>query len=258
MKLEIDTDAKTVWVRESGESREMPIYSREAFELLSSLWLKLSWNQKYSYTFSWLGRPIIQHPEDMIRLQEVIFSLKPSVIIETGVAHGGSLIYYASLFHAMERPGRVVGIDIEIRPHNKAEILSHAMSRYISLIEGSSTSPETLATVQREIRTAPPGPVLVLLDSDHSYDHVMKELELYAPLVSVGSYVVSTDGIMREVFDTPRGNPHWVTDNPANAAEDFAATNKNFVIEMPQWTFNESDLDKAITTWPSAWLRRIA
>src|SRR5688500_15604797 len=116
MKIEIDTKANTV---RSGDGAEpFSLYSKEAFELLSALWVKVGWNQKYTYTFSWLGRPIIQLPEDMIRLQEVIYRIRPTVIIETGVAHGGSLIFYASICKAIGR-GRVVGVDIEIRPHNK-------------------------------------------------------------------------------------------------------------------------------------------
>src|SRR6187397_1293200 len=121
MKLLIDTTSKSLSV---DDGRALDLYGKEAFELISDLWLKTSWNQKYSYTFTWMGRPIIQHPEDLIRLQEAIFTLRPDVIIETGVAHGGSLIFYASLFKAMGH-GRVVGIDIEIRPHNRAAVEAH-------------------------------------------------------------------------------------------------------------------------------------
>ena len=103
----------------TADGRRLDLYGKEAFELISDLWLKTSWNQKYSYTFTWLGRPIIQHPEDLVRLQEAIFTLCPDVIIETGVAHGGSLIFYASLFKAMGSTARVIGIDIEIRPQNR-------------------------------------------------------------------------------------------------------------------------------------------
>src|SRR2546423_15245584 len=130
MKLTIDTEARTLIAEADGQNREMPLYSDEAFELISDQWLKVGWNQKYPYTFSWLGRPIVQLPEDMIRAQEVIYRVRPSVIIETGVAHGGSLIYYASLCKVMGR-GRVIGIDIEIRPHNRRAIESHEMSQLI-------------------------------------------------------------------------------------------------------------------------------
>src|SRR3954470_859775 len=138
MKLEIDTDANALTVREDGKTRRLPLYSKEGFELLSDLWVKVGWNELYGYTFSWFGRPVIQLPEDMIRVQEAIWQLKPDLIIETGVAHGGSLIFYASLFQAIGK-GRAVGIDIEIRPHNRSAIEAHPLSRCISLIEGSST-----------------------------------------------------------------------------------------------------------------------
>src|SRR6266436_5752749 len=145
MHIAIDTDRATVRIHDHAVEQALQLYSKEAFELLSKLWMKLSWQQKYSYTFTWLGRPIIQHPEDLVRLQEVIFTLRPDVIIETGVAHGGSLIFYASLFKAMGIRGRVVGIDIEIRPHNRAAIEAHELAEYISLLEGDSASSEVVA-----------------------------------------------------------------------------------------------------------------
>jgi cephalosporin hydroxylase len=142
MRIVIDTAEKTFI---AADGQRLDLYGKEAFELISDLWLKTSWNQKYSYTFTWLGRPIIQHPEDLVRLQEVIFTLRPDVIIETGVAHGGSLIFYASLFKAMGREGRVIGIDIEIRWQNRKAIESHELAYYISLIEGDSANPEVVA-----------------------------------------------------------------------------------------------------------------
>src|SRR5689334_18801393 len=117
MKLLIDTAKKSLTVEEDGSRRDLPLYSRESFDLISREWLRVGWNQKYTYTFSWLGRPIIQLPEDLIRIQEVIYRVRPDVIIETGVAHGGALIFYASLCKAIGC-GRVIGVDIEVRPHN--------------------------------------------------------------------------------------------------------------------------------------------
>ena len=136
MKLIIDPEARKLVHETSSETHIFDLYSREAFELISMQWVRVGWNQKYPYTFSWMGRPIIQLPEDMIRIQEVIYRVKPDVIIETGVAHGGSLIYYASLCKAMEN-GRVIGIDIEIRPRNRKAIEYHELSSYLRLIEGS-------------------------------------------------------------------------------------------------------------------------
>jgi cephalosporin hydroxylase len=253
MRIVIDTETKTL---ATGDGRTIDLYGREAFELISNLWLKTSWNQKYSYTFTWMGRPIIQHPEDLVRLQEVIYFSKPDVIIETGVAHGGSLIFYASLLKGMGKPGRVIGIDIEIRPHNRKAIENHELSDYITLIEGDSAAPDIIERAGETIR--PNDTVLVLLDSNHSYAHVMKELEAYHQFVTPGSYLVATDGIMQLVHDVPGGRPEWLTDNPKRAAEDFVHMHPQFAIEEPTWAFNESPLHKPITAWPSAWLKRIA
>jgi cephalosporin hydroxylase len=255
MKLEIDTEANGLTIVENGKRRSIPLYSTEGFELLSDLWVKVGWNERYGYTFSWFGRPVIQLPEDMVRVQEAIWQLKPDLVIETGVAHGGSLIFYASLFQAIGR-GRVVGIDIEIRPHNRAAIEEHPLSARIALIEGSSTDAKTVAATKAHIK---PGEiVLVILDSNHLYDHVMAELEAYASMVTPGSYIVATDGIMSELADTPRGDKGWVLDNPTRAARDFAARHPDFRLEQPAWLFNESELKRTPTWWPGAWLRRVA
>ena len=253
MKITIDTEAKIVALE--GE-KTLPLYERAAFELLSELWLRLSWVQKYSYTFTWMGRPIIQHPEDLVRLQEVIYFLKPDVIIETGVAHGGSLTLSASLMKAMGHGRVVVGVDIEIRPHNRKAIETHALFPMIRLIEGDSTAPKIVAQAASHIR--PGDTVLVILDSNHSREHVRKELEAYHALVTPGSYIVATDGIMQDLSDAPRGDPSWKTDNPAQAARDFAAAHREFALESPPWRFNESSLSRNITGWPDAWLRRKA
>jgi len=252
MKITIDTEKKVLAVDE-GE-RSYPLYSREAFELISDVWVKVGWDQKYSYSFTWLGRPIIQLPEDMIRMQEVIFSVQPDVIVETGVAHGGSLIYSASLCKALGK-GRVIGIDIEIRPQNRNGIEEHLLASYITLLEGSSTSPEILEQVRAAIK--PGENVLVILDSCHTKAHVTAELEAYHKLVTPGSYIVATDGVMRDFADLRGGHPDWVWDNPANAAEEFAASHPEFVLEQPKWRFNESQLARNITYWPSAYLRRV-
>ncbi len=254
MKLILDTEAKTLTMDCAGQTKVLDLYSKAAFEAVSREWVRVGWNQKYQYTFSWMGRPIIQLPEDMIRIQEAIFQIKPDVIIETGVAHGGSLIFYSSLCKAMEK-GRVIGIDIEIRPHNRAAIEAHPLSDRIRLIEGSSTAPEIVAQVKSMVK--PEETILVILDSNHTYSHVLDELETYADLVTPGSYIVATDGIMYDLADVPRGHPEWVTDNPTQAARDFASKHPEFVIEQPSWPFNESELNQNITHWPEAWLKRI-
>ncbi len=253
MKIIIDTDKNTLTEEDAGMTRVLGLYSREAFASISRQWVRVGWNQKYQYTFSWMGRPVIQLPEDMIRIQEVISRLQPDVIIETGVAHGGSLIFYASLCKALDK-GRIVGIDIEIRPHNRAAIEAHPLAGYITLIERSSTALETVREVAGLVK--PGERVLVILDSDHSKNHVLGELDAYAGLVTPGSYIVATDGIMYDLADVPRGKPDWKTDNPSEAARIFAASHPEFVLEQPPWLFNESRLESNITHWPGAWLRR--
>lgn len=254
MKLTIDTEARTLVVNENGQERSLRLYSDESFELISHQWLKVGWNQKYPYTFTWLGRPIIQIPEDILRIQEVVYRVKPDVIIETGVAHGGSLILYASLFKAMGNGGRVVGIDIEIRPNNRKAIESHELASLITLIEGSSIAPETVGKAKALVK--PGQKVMVILDSNHTKGHVADELAAYYDLITPGSYIVATDGSMRYFCDMPSGKPAWRDDNPAAAAEEFARKHPEFTLEQPAWGFNESGLSKNITHWPSAYLRR--
>jgi len=254
MKLLIDTDNKTLNISDQGRDRHLPLYSKEAGELISDVWLKVAWNEKYPYTFSWLGRPIIQLPEDMIRIQEVIYHIKPDVILETGIAHGGSLIYSASLCKIMGK-GRVIGVDIEIRPHNRKAIEAHELFSYITLIEGSSTAGDIVAQVKSLIQ--PGETVLVILDSNHTKQHVLDELDAYHDVVTPGSYIVATDGSMKDLHDVPRGQPEWAWDNPTAAAEEFAGKHPEFVIEQPDWVFNESALDRNISHWPGAWLRRV-
>jgi cephalosporin hydroxylase len=253
MKLLIDTDSRTL-VCEEGEGKQvLDLYSKQAFELISKQWLRVGWNEKYPYTFSWMGRPIIQLPEDLIRIQEVIYLVKPDVIIETGVAHGGSLIYYASLCKVMGK-GRVIGIDVEIRLHNRTAIEAHDLFPYITLIEGSSTNQAIVNRVRSLVKSREA--VLVILDSNHTKQHVLDELNAYHNLVTSESYIVATDGSMKDLYDVPRGKPEWKWNNPESAAAEFLGTHPEFVLEQPAWPFNESELSENITHWPGAWLRR--
>jgi cephalosporin hydroxylase len=253
MKLTIDTDRNLLIEENNGEIIEMPLYTDNSFEKVSQQWLKIGWNQKYSYTFSWLGRPIIQLPEDMLRIQEVIYAQQPDVIIETGVAHGGSLLYYASLCEMISK-GKVIGVDIEIREKNRLAIESSPLSKRIQLIEADSISTTTLAQVKQSIQKN--DKVLVLLDSCHTRAHVLEELNLYSPLVTSGSYIVVTDGIMKDLGDVPRGDADWTQDNPCTAVDEFLKTSDDFVMEQPKWIFNESQLTQNLTHWPNAYLRR--
>ncbi len=255
MNYTIDTTSAVIAVDRDGDVANVPLYSTEGFELLSDLWLKVGWNEKHSYTFTWMGIPVIQMPEDLVRIQEVIYRIKPDVIVETGVAHGGSLIFYASLLKILGK-GRVVGVDIEIRPHNRTAIEQHWLSDLITLVEGSSTDEEIVAQVREEAAAAET--TLLILDSSHTREHVLAELEAYSELVSVGSYVIAMDGIMAAVADTPRGQATWTDDNPISAVEEFVSRHPEFVVEQPSWRFNESDLRTNITYAPNGYLRRVS
>jgi cephalosporin hydroxylase len=254
VKITIDDEARQIVVTGAGGGREVPLYSEEAFALLSRFWIDVGWNQKYPYGFTWMGRPIIQHPEDMVRIQETIFRVQPDVVVETGVAHGGSLIFYSSLFAAMGK-GRVIGVDVEIRPHNRQAIEAHRLASYITLIEGGSTLPHVVDRVRSQIREGER--VLVILDSNHSKAHVAAELQAYAPMVTPGSYIVATDGIMQELGAVPRGRPEWAHDNPAAAAREFAAGDPRFVLENVPFIFDETLGRVQTTHWPDAYLRRL-
>jgi cephalosporin hydroxylase len=190
----------------------------------------------------------------MVRLQEVIFKVKPDVIIETGVAHGGSLVFSASLCKALGK-GRVIGIDIEIRPQNRKALEEHFLAEYLTLVEGSSTSTEVVSKVKSLVK--PSESVLIILDSCHTKDHVLGELEAYHPLVTPESYIIATDGIMKDLADLDRAKPDWEWNNPTGAAEEFAKRHPEFSHEQPEWPFSESQLKQNVTHWPAAYLRRL-
>ena len=254
MMIKFDLENSQVIVENELGSATYPMDSPEAFSVVSKVWLRCGWDTKYVYTFSWMGRPIIQLPEDIVRIQEVIYQVKPDLIIETGVAHGGSLILYASLCKGMGK-GRVIGIDIEIRPHNRKAIEEHELFEYITLIEGSSVAPDVVSQVKSLVATDQK--ILVILDSNHSKHHVLAELNAYADIVSLDSYIVATDGIMKDLVGAPRSQPDWHTNNPYVAAQEFLKEHPEFILEQPRWLFNESKgISENITYWPGAWLRR--
>jgi len=255
MKLTIDEERAELVLESGVEKRCLPLYSKEAFEALSRQWLRVGWSQKYSYTFTWMGRPVIQLPEDLIRMQEAVWRVRPDVILETGIAHGGSLIFHASLCKMMGR-GRVIGVDIEIRPANRAAIEAHDLAPYITLIEGSSVDPDVIGAVKALVR--PGETVIAFLDSNHTKSHVAAELEAYHGLITPDSYLVVTDGIMRDLHDVPGGHASWAWDNPVAATREFLARNRDFVLETPPFAFNESGLTEQLTHSPEAWLKRVA
>ena len=202
----------------------------------------------YSYNFSWMGRPIIQYPQDMIALQEIIWEMKPDCVVETGIAHGGSLIYSASLLELLGGDGYVVGVDIDIREHNRAEIEQHPMSRRIRMIQGSSVDDAIAAQVAAAV--ADRKKILVVLDSNHTHEHVLRELELYSPLVKQGGWLVVFDTVvevMPEGFYPDR--PWGVGDNPMTAVDAFLAGNDRFVIDAAM------DDKLAVSMAPRGYLR---
>ncbi len=170
------------------------------------------------------------------------------------MAHGGSLVFYATLCKALGR-GRVVGVDVEIRPHNRQAIEAHTLSPLIKLIEGSSTDPDVVSRVQQTI--GPNEKVLVILDSCHTKDHVLAELEAYRSLVSVGSYLVVQDGCMEWMAGAPRSQPDWGWNNPMQAAHEFVARHHDFAIEEPPFAFNEGNVKKRVSYWPDGFIRRL-
>lgn len=203
---------------------------------------------KYSYHFSWMGRPIIQLPQDMMAMQEIIWQVKPDLVIECGIAHGGSIIYYASLLE-LQGHGEVLGIDRDIRPHNREAIESHPMSKRISMIEGSSIDP----AVVEQVRAAAAGKkVILVLDSNHTHEHVLEELRLYAPLVSVGSYCVVMDTVVEDMPpDFFPDRPWGPGDNPKTAVWAYLDQNRDFEID-------QHIQDKLlVTVAPDGYLRRV-
>jgi len=193
-------------------------------------WMINADKHKYTYNFTWLGRPIIKFPNDIVAMQEIIWEVKPDLIIETGIAHGGSIIFSASMLELIGGDGQVVAVDIDIRKHNLREIQAHPMYKRIILIEGDSVSSEVATQVKMIAKNKTK--IMVFLDSLHTHGHVKKELELYSPLVTVGSYLVLPDTFI-EFF--PKGyysNRPWdVGNNPMTALREFLVTNNNFMID---------------------------
>jgi cephalosporin hydroxylase len=205
---------------------------------------------QYSYNFSWMGRPIIQYPQDMVAMQEIIWYLKPDLIIETGIAHGGSLIYYASILELIGN-GEVLGIDIDIREHNKNEIEAHPMFKRIQMIQGSSID----NTIVEQVSKIAQGKkkILVCLDSNHTHEHVLAEIEFYAPFVTKDSYLVVFDTIVEDLPDNyfKHERPWGIGNNPKTAVYEFLEKNKDFSID------HSIDNKLLISVAPSGYLKRI-
>lgn len=234
-------------IDQNARNQEL-IASARAFTMAST-------SPKYSYNFSWLGRPIIQYPQDIVAVQELIWTLQPDMIIETGIAHGGSLIFSASMLELNaacggQQDAAVVGVDIEIRAHNRAAIEAHPMFKRISMIEGSSTSPEVIEQVRALAKTR--RRVLVFLDSNHTHDHVLKELKAYAPLTSVGSYCVVFDTIIE---DLPAG---MYPDRPWGPGNNPKSAVREYLKDHPEFQIDQSIDDKLlISVAPHGYLKRV-
>ena len=224
----------------------------EALKLLSKQWEMGTRPYKYSYHFTWLGRPIIQLPNDIIAMQEIIWKVKPNVIVETGIAHGGSAIFYASMLELLKNNGIVVSVDIDIRPHNREAIEKHPLYGHIHMIEGSSIDEEIVAKLKSYIK--PKDTVLVVLDSCHTHAHVLKELELYSPLVTKGSYLVCSDTIVEWDDVSPQGKRPWGKgNNPMTAVKQFLKSNMGtyFVVDT------SIDDKLLISTNPNGYMLRV-
>ena len=216
--------------------------------------MKASLTPKYSYNFSWLGRPIIQYPQDMVAMQEIIWEVKPDLIIETGIAHGGSLIFSAAMLELVAActgsEGEVLGIDIDIRPHNRKAIEEHPLFKRISMIQGSSIAPEIIAQVKEKAKTKKR--ILVCLDSNHTHDHVLAELEAYAPLTTLGSYCVVKDTVIE---DMPEGffpdRPWGKGNNPKTSVWKYLKSHSEFEIDK---TIQNKIM---ITVAPDGYLKRV-
>jgi cephalosporin hydroxylase len=233
---------------EDVAKRVRALRNADTLKARSMAFMRESIDARYSYNFSWMGRPIIQYPQDMIAMQEILWEVRPELIVETGIAHGGSLVYYASLCELIGQ-GEVLGIDIDIRPHNRESIEAHPMFRRISLLQGSSTDP---AIVQQVSARAAGKRVLVVLDSNHTHDHVLAELEAYAPLVSVGSYCVVFDTIVEDLPPGLYPDRNWdVGNNPKTAVHAFLARDDRFEIDR------DIEAKVQITVAPDGYLRRI-
>lgn len=232
---------------------------------MSSEWLNQSAKNHYSYNFEWLGRPIIQYPQDIVCTQELIWTVKPNVIVETGIAHGGSLILSASIlalldlcdaitdgtaFDARATRRQVIGVDIEIRTHNRAALEAHPLSRYITMLEGSSIDPSIIQQVHDFADGR--GTTLVLLDSNHTHEHVLAELEAYASLVSPDSYCVVFDTVIEDMgADMFPDRPWGRGDNPKTAVWEFLKSHPQFEIDR------DIQHKLQITVAPDGFLRRL-
>ncbi len=234
--------------REEVKDNIAGLQQDKALQATSQEWINDTAKHKYTYNFSWMGRPIIQFPQDMIAMQEIIWAVQPDIIVETGIAHGGSLVFYASMLELIGK-GEVLGVDIDIRQHNREAIENHPMAKRIQMIQGSSIDPAIVAQVRQR---AEGKKVLVVLDSNHTHEHVLEELRAYAPMASVGSYCVVMDTVVEDMpADAFPDRPWGKGDNPKTAVWAYLEENRDFEID-------EAVHGKLlITVAPDGYLRRV-
>ena len=237
-----------------------------AFQTLSRDWLQASMQRQYVYNFDWMGRPIIQYPQDMVAMQELVWRVRPDLIVETGIAHGGSLVLSASLLALLDMSDaieagttldprashrKVLGVDIDIRAHNRAAIESHPMASRITMIQGSSVAPEVVQQVRDLAQDYQR--VLVCLDSMHTHDHVLGELDAYAPLVTPGSYCVVFDTFVEDMPPKFFADRPWdVGNNPKTAVKQWLTSHAEFEVDA------EMEQRLQVTVAPHGFLRRLA
>ncbi len=218
-----------------------------SFRKLSRDWFDASCRHRYSYHFTWLGLPVIQYPQDLIAMQEIIWRTRPEVIVETGIARGGSLIFFASLLELIGAAGSVVGVDIDIRAHNRTAIESHPLAKRIALLEGSSVDPAMAQQVRALVRGRRS---LVVLDSNHAHEHVAQELRLYSPLVRRGDYLLVLDTVVDDLpADLSEGRPWGPGNNPRTAVDAFLKENERFEID------SEIESKLLLTVAPGGYLK---
>jgi cephalosporin hydroxylase len=204
----------------------------QALKELTREWFARASARKYSYNFTWLGRPIIQFPQDIVALQEIVWSVQPDLIIETGIAHGGSLIFYASMLQLIGGNGEVLGIEVDIREQNRAEIVRHPLFHRIRMIEGSSVDPAVVRQVEDFVRARNKRHVMVVLDSLHTHEHVLAEMKLYSSFVTKGSYLVALDTIIEDMPPGFSADRPWGPGNsPRTAVEQFLKHNRRFEVD---------------------------
>jgi len=240
--------------KQETEDRIKANLGNEELRAEAAGFMRASISAKYSYNFTWLGRPVIQYPQDVVAMQEIIFALKPDLIVETGIAHGGSLILSASMLELNAACGgpadaEVLAVDIDIRAHNRAAIEGHPLFKRISMIEGSSVAPDVIDRVREAAKGRQ---TLVLLDSNHTHEHVLAELEAYAPLVSVGSYCVVFDTVIEDLAGMKFPERSWgAGNNPKTAVYKYLESHPEFQIDK------RFDGQLLISAAPSGYLKRV-